>query len=292
MRKGGREMLTYLKGDIFNSPAKVLVNTVNTVGVMGKGIALEFKKRYPEMFKLYQSKCDDKSFDIGNLLLWKKDEKWVLLFPTKKHWRSPSKLSDIEKGLEKFAQNYDKLGIESIAFPKLGCGNGGLDWEDVKPIMEKHLKNLPIHIYIYLDNYKESTPEYKNELEMKKWLRSNTDSIGFTFLKEELQQTINKNNDFLINGSSLKHISWDEDSIHLVNGNEIIIPEEDLFDFWNYIRNVGVIAMDRLPERFLEYGHIMLDILKRLDYVEPIIIMENGTESIKNSNGYQYIKDN
>lgn len=143
-------MLTYLKGDIFTSPAKVLVNTVNTVGVMGKGIALEFKKRYPEMFKLYQSKCDDKSFDIGNLLLWKKDEKWVLLFPTKKHWRSPSKLSDIEKGLEKFAQNYDKLGIESIAFPKLGCGNGGLDWEDVKPIMEKHLKNLPIHIYIYI----------------------------------------------------------------------------------------------------------------------------------------------
>lgn len=230
-------MLTYLKGDIFNSPAKVLVNTVNTVGVMGKGIALEFKKRYPEMFKLYQSKCDDKSFDIGNLLLWKKDEKWVLLFPTKKHWRSPSKLSDIEKGLKKFAQNYDKLGIESIAFPKLGCGNGGLDWEDVKPIMEKHLKNLPIHIYIYLDNYKESTPEYKNELEMKKWLRSNTDSIGFTFLKEELQQTINQNNDFLINGSSLKHISWDEDSIHLVNGNEIIIPEEDLFVFWNYIIN-------------------------------------------------------
>lgn len=72
---------------------------------------------------------------------------------------------------------------------------------------------------------------------MKKWLRSNTDSIGFTFLKEELQQSINQNNDFLINGGSLKHISWDEDSVYLVNGDEIIIPEEDLFVFWNYIIN-------------------------------------------------------
>lgn len=143
-------MITYIKGDIFSSPAQVLVNTVNTVGVMGKGIALEFKNRYPEMFKLYQSKCDDKSFDIGKLLLWKKSEKWVLLFPTKRHWRSPSKISDIELGLEKFVQSYDKFGIESIAFPKLGCGNGGLDWKDVKPLMEKHLKNLPIHIYIFI----------------------------------------------------------------------------------------------------------------------------------------------
>ena len=143
-------MLIYLKGDLFSSPAHVLVNTVNTVGVMGKGIALEFKNRYPEMFKVYQKTCDDKLFDIGKLLLWKMNEKWILLFPTKKHWRSPSKLTYIEKGLEKFVQSYEKLGIESIAFPKLGCGNGGLDWDDVRPIMEKYLKNLPIPVYIYI----------------------------------------------------------------------------------------------------------------------------------------------
>lgn len=282
-------MLTYIKGDLFSSPAQVLVNTVNTVGVMGKGIALEFKKRYPEMFKLYQKKCDDKSFDIGKLLLWKRGEKWVLLFPTKKHWRSPSKITYIEKGLEKFVQSYEKLGIESIAFPKLGCGNGGLDWNEVGPIMEKYLKNLPIHIYIYLDNYKESIPEHKKTLEIEKWLRKNTNSIGFTFIKEELQHAINENSELLINDSLLKHISWQEDGIHLINGDEIVIPEEDLCDFWYYIRNVGVIEIDRLPERFTSYGPIMLDILKRLDYVQSIIIMNNDTESIETSNGYQYI---
>ncbi|MDW5299691.1 MAG: macro domain-containing protein [Sedimentibacter sp.] len=151
-------MLTYIKGDLFSSPAQVLVNTVNTVGVMGKGIALEFKNKYPEMFKAYQNACENQSFDIGKLLLWKKSEKWILLFPTKKNWRAPSQISYIEKGLEKFVQSYEKLGIESIAFPRLGCGNGGLDWNVVKPIIEKYLKPLPIHIYIYVDKYEESTP--------------------------------------------------------------------------------------------------------------------------------------
>lgn len=282
-------MITYIKGDLFNSPAQVLVNTVNTVGVMGKGIALEFKKRYPEMFNLYQSKCDDKSFDMGKLLLWKKEEKWILLFPTKRHWRSPSKITDIEQGLKKFAQSYDKLGIESIAFPKLGCGNGGLDWKEVKLIMEKYLSNLPIHIYIYLDDYKQETLEHSKPLAIEKWLRDNTESIGFIFLKEELQRTIAVNNDFLVNNSQLKHISWVEDSIHLFNGDEIIISEEELCDFWYYIRNIGIIELGSLPERFKNYASIMLDILKRLDYVQPIIIMSNSTESMETSNGYQYI---
>lgn len=93
-------MITYLKGDIFSSPAQVLVNTVNTVGVMGKGVALEFKKRYPAMFKSYERVCDEKQLEIGKLLLWKGPEKWVLMFPTKKHWRSPSKLEYIEAGLQ------------------------------------------------------------------------------------------------------------------------------------------------------------------------------------------------
>ena len=81
-------MITYLKGDIFSSPAQVLINTVNTVGVMGKGVALEFKKRYPEMFSAYERVCKAKQLEIGKLFLWKGPEKWVLMFPTKVHWRN------------------------------------------------------------------------------------------------------------------------------------------------------------------------------------------------------------
>lgn len=287
--KRGDKMLTYIKGDLLNSPAQVLVNTVNIVGVMGKGIALEFKNEYPEMFKVYQKVCENKSLDIGKLLLWKKDEKWVLLFPTKKHWREPSQVSYIEKGLEKFVQSYEKLGIESIAFPRLGCGNGGLDWNVVKPIMEKYLKLLPIRVYIYVDKYEESMPEHKQPTEIEKWLRTDPESIGFALIKEDLQQSIKLNNEFLINGSELKHISWQDDGIHLINGSEIIILEDELCDFWDYIRDVGIVETDKLPQRFTGYGAFMLDILNRLDYVQPIIISGNGTDFTHTSNGYQYI---
>ena len=117
-------MITYVKGDLFASPAKILVNTVNVVGVMGKGIALEFKKRYPDMFMAYKALCEEEKLKIGSLFLWKKSEKWVMLFPTKQNWRQPSKIEYIEQGLIKFAANWDKLGADSIAFPRLGCGNG------------------------------------------------------------------------------------------------------------------------------------------------------------------------
>lgn len=142
-------MITYIKGDIFSSPAKILVNTVNTVGVMGKGVALEFKKRYPEMFQEYQRLCEEKRLSIGTLMVWRKSDKWVMLFPTKKHWRYPSKIEYIEAGLKKFAENWDKLGVDSIAFPRLGCGNGGLDWEEVRPMMKRYLEKIPMNIYIY-----------------------------------------------------------------------------------------------------------------------------------------------
>jgi O-acetyl-ADP-ribose deacetylase (regulator of RNase III) len=286
---GGNPVISYIKGDIFNSPAQVLVNTVNTVGVMGKGIALEFKNRYPEMFKVYQKECDENNFDIGNLLLWKKEDKWVLLFPTKKHWRSKSEIYYIEKGLDKFVQTYEVLGIESIAFPRLGCGNGGMEWNVVQPIMEKHLKNLPIRIYIYVDNYKNTIPEFKQISEMEKWIRENPKSIGFNMLKEDLQNTIKLNNELLICESEIKHISWEEDGIYIINGEEIIIPEYDLSDFWEYIRSVGILETDKLPERFSLYGTIMLDILSRLDYVQPVIVGSNGMDFLKESNGYQYI---
>ena len=116
---------------------------------MGKGIALQFKKKYPEMFTAYQRVCEKQQLDIGKLYLWKSPEKWVLLFPTKKHWRNPSRMEYIESGLQKFVDNYERLGIMSIAFPKLGCGNGGLEWSAVKLVMEKYLCPLPIDIFVY-----------------------------------------------------------------------------------------------------------------------------------------------
>ena len=143
-------MIQYVSGDIFNSPAQVIVNPVNTVGVMGKGLALQFKQRYPNMFQKYKYACDQKLFTIGKLMLILEHDHWILLFPTKQHWRNPSQLTYIAAGLKKFVSMYQEKRIISIAFTKLGCGLGGLNWDVVKPLMEYYLGNLPITVYVYL----------------------------------------------------------------------------------------------------------------------------------------------
>lgn len=143
-------MVAYLPTSLFTSPAQTLVNTVNTVGVMGKGVALEFKGRYPEMFRRYVHFCESGDLQTGKLYLYTGPDKWVLNFPTKQDWRGPSKMEWIEVGLRKFVAVYELRGITSVAFPQLGCGSGGLCWEDVRPLMERHLKPLPIPVYIHL----------------------------------------------------------------------------------------------------------------------------------------------
>ena len=143
-------MIHYVSGNIFDSPAQTLVHPVNTVGVMGKGLALEFKKRYPKMFEEYKKQCRDGWLYVGSFMLWRAKDHFVLNFPTKKHWKDPSSLIYVEAGLLSFANEYESYGISSIAFPRLGCGNGGLDWKTVKSVMELYLQELPIDVYIYI----------------------------------------------------------------------------------------------------------------------------------------------
>lgn len=143
-------MVTFVEGDIFKSPAQVLTNTVNCVGVMGKGVALEFKNRYPTMFDDYKSKCDQGKVKPGQPYLWENDSAQVLNFPTKRHWKDNSLLQDIEDGLKHLANSYEQMGIQSIAMPALGCGLGGLKWLEVQPLIVKYLGAIPdLDVYVY-----------------------------------------------------------------------------------------------------------------------------------------------
>ena len=142
--------IQYLEGDIFTSTAHVIVNTVNCQGVMGKGLALAFKQKYPAMFAVYERECQTGKLKIGRPTIYQKSDPWILNFPTKNHWRNPSKLEYIEKGLLFLINNYKKAGIASIAFPKLGAQNGKLDWDEVGPVMAKYLSQLDIDVYIYI----------------------------------------------------------------------------------------------------------------------------------------------
>mgnify|MGYP001571868324 CR=1 FL=1 len=143
-----------LVGDIFNSETQTLVNTVNCVGIMGKGIAAEFKKRFPEMFDDYVERCKKGDVKPGVPYLFKSASLFaegpqVINFPTKSDWRAASRVEDIEKGLKILASKYKEWGVESIAVPPLGCGNGQLLWETVGPLIYNYLSKLDISVIMY-----------------------------------------------------------------------------------------------------------------------------------------------
>lgn len=137
-------------GDLFSSRGQTLVNTVNCVGVMGKGIALGFKQRFPDMYGDYEARCRSRQVRLGEPYLYKSDRlPWILNFPTKDHWRGLSRISDIARGLEYLARHYKGWGITSLAVPPLGCGNGQLDWTVVGPTLFRHLSKLEIPVELY-----------------------------------------------------------------------------------------------------------------------------------------------
>ena len=155
-------MIKVLVGDLFESKCQTLVNTVNTVGIMGKGIALDFKKRFPDMFDDYEKRCAGGKVRLGEPYLYKRlTLPWILNFPTKSHWRAVSKLSDIVKGLNYFERHYKEWGITSIAMPPLGCGHGQLEWRIVGPTIYRFMKrlNIPVELYAPLG----TPPEELNE---------------------------------------------------------------------------------------------------------------------------------
>ena len=149
-------MIHYITGNLLESDAEALVNTVNTFGVMGKGIALQFKNTFPNNYKKYSEACKNKELEIGQLLITEENilsgKKIVINFPTKTNWRLPSEYKYIEAGLEELVKVIKEKSIKSIAIPPLGAGNGGLDWNKVKSILEKYLSQIEAEIFIYEPN--------------------------------------------------------------------------------------------------------------------------------------------
>lgn len=149
--------MEYKIGNLLEAKTDALVNTVNTVGVMGKGIALQFKERFPNNFKIYASACKKGEVAVGKLLVVKEHtfhgDKLIINFPTKTEWFKESQYNYIESGLKELAKVIKNYQIKSIAIPPLGCGNGGLKWEKVKPLMDKYLSDLTdVNIIIFEPN--------------------------------------------------------------------------------------------------------------------------------------------
>jgi hypothetical protein len=171
------DTLFLVDGDMFFSHMQTLAVSVNTVGVMGKGMAFRTKRQFPDVYVKHQEVCRRKILVMGRPYLYKREAsleqelaegplpeanetRWFLLFPTKRHWRERSDINGIEEGLRWVREHYKTEGIHSLAVPALGCGLGGLDWCDVGPLMCRYLADLEIPVAIYLPREKKEPPEY------------------------------------------------------------------------------------------------------------------------------------
>lgn len=284
---GGNRMILYVQGDLFQSPAQVLVNTVNTVGVMGKGVALQFKRHFPDMFAEYREMCEKGDFNVGSLLLYKTPNKWVLNFPTKKHWRQPSRIEYVESGMKEFVETYSSMGIHSIAFPALGCGNGQLDFPtQVQPLMEKYLQPLPIEVFIYSER-ENAFGENLQSGEMSDWLRTEPHGLSFSEVWEDIKAILDYKSEFKTVAKSNSFsacISHDPLGIRVVVADrQYLLLYDELSTLWQQLRTNGFLRRHIAPGIDHQDSYV-LSIFAGLEYVTTVYLADDyskfGTASI------------
>ena len=288
-------MITYVYGDILQSPAKVLVNAVNTVGVMGKGIAYDFKLCFPDMFERYRQLCQNGAFNIGQLMLYKTPHKWVLNFPTKRHWRSTSRLEDIEIGLQNFVATYAERGITSASFPCLGTGAGRLDWErQVRPLMESYLAPLPIPVYIHIyDQNDPYFPDKRSIRSIRSWLEGDPQPVSFDKFWRDINRVVRADTQLKTLDSGEKFTIGRDTKrrgrnlvILTTAPQPVFLSETLLVDLWAYIRSAGYAIPINFPGGLDIHGAVLVSLLSQMNTIEAIHLM--GEDQIKQI-GIHYI---
>jgi len=292
-------MITYVIGDIFLSPARTLINPVNTVGVMGSGLAGEFKRFYPEMFDEYQKLCEEDAFDIGNLFLYRTTHKSILNFPIKKHYRAKAKTEHVEAGLQKFLSIYAEQDITSISFPAFGSEDDDLDWDrDVQPLMESYLDPLPISVYIHLNHLPNPfEPAHRSVRAIRKWLNTTPQAITFKKFWSDITRALKSD-------SKLSTLGDEKQDYRILisqrkgrrkpnlmirpnnNPKPEFVAESSLQDLWGYIQRTGFVLPYNLPGGLSQHAPYLFGLLSKLPYISPVLLWTVGGEPII---GLQYI---
>jgi O-acetyl-ADP-ribose deacetylase (regulator of RNase III) len=271
-------MLIYRRTSLFESPAQTLVNTVNCVGVMGKGLAHEFKLREPAMFKAYKRICDEKALEPGKLWLWRGQSSWVLNFPTKVHWKNASKIEWVEWGLQKFVSAYAAQGISEISFPRLGCGNGQLEWDDVRPLMEHYLSQVSIPVYIHDYTVDVGLPEHLETVAaaLRRGKQEDQTYEGFVAnIKKALEIS---RGDWATLGDFTKFQAEmkDDNNLSINISNEThTLEADDLRGVWLELQS-GLVTERQAGWAARELGSPLLSILSALPNVRPLEIQRKG----------------
>jgi len=296
-------MVTILVGDIFKSQMQTLTNTVNCVGVMGKGIALEFKKRLPDMYADYEDRCKRKEVQLGRPYLFNRlIPPSILLFPTKDHWRSVSSLSAIEEGLIHLKANYKEWGITSIAVPPLGCGLGELEWNIVGPTLFKHLKELEIPVELYAPwntPHVQLTPDFLGEVSPAQAAESKRGASriepGFIPIVEVVYRIGNTQYHWPVGRTTLQKIAYFGTHLGLATGLEYRRASfgpfaEDLKTKLTRLVNNGLIEEEQRGRMFIvKPGKTYIDAKKMYekDYFKDEPIIERLTDLFSRINTKQ-----
>ena len=264
-------MITYVVGNLLQSPAQVLVNPINTAGMMSKG---HFRRLYPAMLEQYRQLCEQQRLRIGDLWLYKTPHKWILNFPTRAHWRDVVKLDNIELGLEQFAAIYAEQGIVSASFPMIGAGLGGLDWQSVvRPLLEHYLEPLPIPVFIHLHEPDDRFTTQLDDDTLAVWLHGVPHIPAMSAVwadllmitrQEPMLTALDDEQSFQINVDAEQNLiltGHDESPLEL---------STDLFAaIWETICAAGYVMPGDFPGSAAG-SSLLVSLLAQLDYVRPV----------------------
>ena len=292
-------MITYVYGELFYSPAKALINPVNTVGIMSSGLSHDFKRFFPDMYEAYRELCHNDKFSIGQLLLYRSPHKIIVNMPTRKSNRASENLEYIEDGLKKFVQIYADQGITSASFPAFGMEDGELAWSDVRPIMEAYLAPLPISIYVHLPEDNPPMPqESRNTRTMRHWLNGLTLDLPFEVFWRDCMAVLKRQDDFVTFFADTQfHVIMTQArgrqrlSLKLSPkyGDSIFITESQLRDIWQYIKRVGYVFPQNMPSigsaSYEGQGeelasHIVISFLANLPYLRAVRLGVQADDSV------------
>lgn len=246
---------------------------------MGKGLAHAFKEREPDMFKAYKRICDQGSLTPGKLWLWRGSGSWVLNFPTKIHWRNPSRIEWIEQGLAKFVDAFAAQGITEISFPRLGCGNGNLEWDEVRPIMERYLSKINIPIFIHDHTVEVGLPEHLEAVAIELRKRADSDWSFNSFVScigEALSLT---DGQFSTLGSGASFTASLDQEMTLsieTSQSKSLLEEDDLRGVWLDLQS-GLVTRRKAGWAASGVGEPLLSLLSVLPNIRPVEIQRPGT---------------
>lgn len=300
-------MITYVHGKIFYSPARALINPVNTMGVMSSGLAYDFKRFFPEMYDAYRDLCHNDNLGIGQLMLYRTSHKLIVNFPTRKSNRAAENIEYIEEGLKKFVQVYAHHGITSASFPAFGTEDDDIAWDDMRPIMEAYLDPLPISIYIHLapdDTIVSDTAIGGSTRTMRHWLNAQPHNMPFEAFWQDCLAVVKARNEFASfkTGKRITAVATQAKGRQRLSlklspkyGESLYLTESQLRDIWQYIKRVGYVIPQNLPSMGnTTYGndgnelpaHSVVAFLAQLPYITPVRLGVNVDET---SIGLHYV---